>query len=258
MPMNLRTGVLVVGSLDWESRKYGDGCPLEPDYRLPWRERRLRAVDGFTWRVHVPIRYGRKSEKRGDTFTMVVSPERISNPGIGKAIRCVKDVAHPDDLFDEAIALWRAERKSNDGSGVCASWGSVAIIVPPDFLEHDDNEERKALLDGWRERTAAERHYGNLSFSKEDRTAAGTDAIIDEGRLQIPWPRQVSGEELPLDLLLLTATNAEIGTTQSEYPTPEELAAAWNARPEYAGYFHCNRLAGIETADDREIARHLT
>lgn len=260
MPLSLRVGVLIIGSLDWESKRYEGIGDCEPDleFRLPWRESRLRADEESTWRVNVPIRYGRKSgQNRGHTFTMVVSPERLTNQGIGKAVRCAKDAASIDDLIEEAVALWRAERKAVDGDAICACWGCITILTPPDFLTGDNPAERQALLDAWEARTGQDETYGKLGFSPEDCLAAGTETIIRDGRLQIPWPKQVSGEELPLDLMLITATNAEIGSKRHAYPSPSEMAAAWKAAPQHANYFQGNRFVGLETADDAEIARLL-
>ena len=58
----IRIGVLIIGSLYWD----------EKEHRETWRRDRL--VDlGDATRVHVPIRYGRLSRKRGCTYTMVFS-----------------------------------------------------------------------------------------------------------------------------------------------------------------------------------------
>jgi hypothetical protein len=86
MPLNLRTGVLVVGSLDWESTIYGGAfvATLDP-VRSNWRKTRLKVDKRSTQYVRVPIRYGRLSESRGNTYTMVFSPEL--GPRLGVSAR---------------------------------------------------------------------------------------------------------------------------------------------------------------------------
>jgi hypothetical protein len=259
MALGLRTGVLVVGSLDWESRNYGEAWTCaQQAHRVAWRQERLMDDEATVHLVQVPIRYGRLSSSRSNTFTMVISPERIERPGIGKAIRCRRDVTGTADLIAEAEALWKAE--SDQEGRVSASWGCVALVTPENFLEHPDADARSELLAGWAERVSrrSERHYGYLAFSARDRQVAGRNPI-KAGRLNIPWPRRTDGAALPLDMLLVTVTDPRIGSEggQDRYPTPQELAAAWNANG-CVYYFRCNRLSGIQTADDAEIEKLLT
>jgi hypothetical protein len=178
-------------------------------------------------------------------------------PASGKAIRCRRDVTGSADLIAEAEALWKAE--SDHDRRVSAGWGCVALITPDDFLPHPDANARRDLLAGWAARVArpSEYDYGKLGFSAKDREVAGTNPIT-AGRLNVPWPRRIDGAALPLDLLLVTATDPGIGSPggRARYPTPEEVAAAWNANG-CGYYFRCNRLSGIETADDPEIERLL-
>ena len=57
MPLN--GGILIVGSLLWDERREG------------WRRSRLDMESAEL--VTAPIRYGRQSETRGNTYTMVFS-----------------------------------------------------------------------------------------------------------------------------------------------------------------------------------------
>jgi len=57
MPLNLHIGILVVGSLDWESKSYGGQFIGKPDkVRTKWRETRLKADKRSIQYVRVPIR----------------------------------------------------------------------------------------------------------------------------------------------------------------------------------------------------------
>src|SRR5215472_14451264 len=94
--MKLNLGVLLIGSLDWESKDYGGACREElrrhgrsqVRQRLQWRERRLISDAASEFPVRVPIRYGRRSTARNDTFTMVFSPEYNQRLGTAKIIQC--------------------------------------------------------------------------------------------------------------------------------------------------------------------------
>jgi hypothetical protein len=82
--MPLRTGILVIGSLFWET----------DDVRQTRRRDRLRmqeAVDG-----RAPIRYGRISKGRGNTYTMVFS--RACALGQAKVVPCRNEVRTANDL----------------------------------------------------------------------------------------------------------------------------------------------------------------
>ena len=57
----LKLGILIVGSLIWDSS----------DVRGKWRAKRLNVTSRTL--VSVPIRYGRRSRSRGDSYTMVFS-----------------------------------------------------------------------------------------------------------------------------------------------------------------------------------------
>ncbi|MER9185927.1 hypothetical protein [Mesorhizobium australicum] len=210
MPLNLRTGVLVVGSLDWESTIYGGAFVGTPDLvRSNWRKTRLKVDKRSTQYVRVPIRYGRLSESRGNTYTMVFSPELGSRLGVGKAIHCRNAVNEVDDLMRDARELWKAEQPKGNGM-ISASWGCVANLTSPDFLDDKDAAARTKLLEDWAEITREQKGYGVFAFSAADRTAAGDRLVIENGRLNIPWPKYRNHLPLSLDLVLLTATKAEL------------------------------------------------
>src|SRR5205823_8142389 len=60
-PPELRVGILVIGSLLWD---------IDSE-RVDWRHKRLDV--NRSRKVLAPIRYGRLSQSRSDTFTMVIS-----------------------------------------------------------------------------------------------------------------------------------------------------------------------------------------
>ena len=131
----MRGGVLIVGSLAWD----------QSDLRRRWRESRLSMHDRL--RVRAPIRYGRRSKSRDNTYTMVFSADcfqdRIAT-GVGLAVPFARQVTAEEDLIEEATELWRVESNDASGSGaLSASWGSVALLVNP------ENPNVRPLLPAW-------------------------------------------------------------------------------------------------------------
>ncbi len=263
--MNLKIGVLVIGSLDWESKDYGGECrdelarhnrPLNAS-RQHWRQQRLMGAADSEFMVRAPIRYGRLSNSRGSTFTMVFSPEYEQRPGSAKVIRCKKMVSDFDDLLKEAVELWVAESDEQHRGELSARWGCVTLLTPDDFLDHPDRDERQTLLDAWRRKVSEQKSYGRLGFSPGD-IEATKGPVIAAGRLRISWPTLAGDGPAPFDLLLATATNPEIGSGQKRtgYPSVKEIAGAWN-KGGHLYYFRCNRLTGIHTSDDGAIEKLL-
>ena len=124
--------------------------------------KRLKSDAASEFPVRVPIRYGRRSTSRGNTFTMVFSPEYNQRPGTAKIIQCKAAVSSTEDLVLEATELWGAETKKTDQAEFCAKWGCVTLLAPDDFLDQPDRKRRRALLEAWRERVSQNRSYGKL------------------------------------------------------------------------------------------------
>src|SRR5205809_2973005 len=90
----LGAGILVIGSLFWDTSRQG------------WRDERLHMAASEA--VTAPIRYGRRSRNRGNTYTMVFS--RSAQPGQAIVVPCRNIVRSAVDLIAEAEQLWAAER----------------------------------------------------------------------------------------------------------------------------------------------------
>jgi len=160
-----------------------------------------------------------------------------------------------DDLVEEAKELWRAEQP--DGNDVIsAGWGCVAILTSPGFLDHKDAAARTKLLRDWAAFTAKQRGYADFAFSAADRVAAGDRPVIENGRLNIPWPKFRNNWPLSLDVVLLTPTKPEITPKGGiPYGARDRRCLEKSKKEDY--YFRNNLLAGIRTADDEEIKMHL-
>lgn len=236
--MQIPVGILIVGSLYWDTH-----CN-----RTKWRHERLEI--GASQGVVVPIRYGRRSQSRGKSYTMVFSRSLLSDwDSMGKAVvvPCKRSVCCIKDFLQEAEALWAAERNVTTSNGrISADWGAVAVALNPD---HTIPEE---FLEGWHARVSEETNYGQ--FDK----AAGEEPIFNKkGILEIPWPKCSDGAPLQVSALLATATNPTL--INGKYATPRQIAAAWttDSGSKYVEYFWKNRESAINTFQDGDIEAHL-
>jgi hypothetical protein len=233
--MALNTGILIIGSLLWDSE--GD--------RPAWRNERLNLASAQA--VTAPIRYGRLSgKKRGHTYTMVFS--RLCEIGQAQVVRCSRGVPSAADLIAEAEHLWNAEQPAAGVGRIAADWGCVALLCNP------QRNIPKDILTRWADRVANEPDYGNVSQTQEEGILVSRD-----GLLQIAWLCLVEGgAPVQLDILLVTANDPTLRGTPQSYPNGETIANAWNkAESKHVEYFWNNRDSGICTFQDDEICARL-
>ena len=238
-----KLGVLIVGSLYWDLKSP----------RPRWRAERLDCAHQEA--VRVPIRYGRRSTTRRNSYTMVVSTA-LGADEFGTAIAIPY---HSCNLVEEAEELWAAENNSNSAPSdrISAGFGCVALLENPDLrLPH---ELRKA----WTDRVGREENYKTpIRMEGEDRDVVDP---CESGFLTIEWPRTVAGPPLGWSALLVTATSPKGPQRSSRrYPSPREIADAWDipedrdTPPSRAvDYFWNNRENGITTHQDPEIEAQL-
>lgn len=240
--MDLHAGILLIGSLYWET--------THKSHRQEWRNDRLDISAEFY--VRVPIRYGRRSHKRNDTYTMVFSQlcQRTHKCGQAIVIPCQQPLSSHKDLIHEAKQLWWAEqscRPAKSDIGLATDWGCVALLTNP---------KGQKLPPEWRDawmKTVSEtgqRSYGGLKCASDE------EPIVDaSGMLKIDWPRAVDsgklGQLTRLDLLLATANEPDL--VGSQYASSQAIANAWIRVPGEARYFRENRKSGIETFQDESI-----
>ena len=233
----ISVGALIIGSLYWD----------DSDIRSKWRERFDLDANKH---VRAPIRHGRRSRRRGRSYTMVFSRSLGEGQfGCAIVVPCKRAVGTPEELVREARQLWAAEDKSESTERISAGWGCVGLVRNP------DRPIAEGLLKDWRALVAEERKngYGQLAH------AANEDPVVDKhsGFLNVTWPRTQDGSMLAMDLLLATATNPTID--DGRYPSIEDIAEAWTT-PEgkkHVDYFWKNKAHGITTFEDGEIEKHL-
>ena len=234
----MKIGVLIIGSLYWEKKRH----------RCEWRRERLNK-DNKQY-IKVPIRYGRLSSTRGDSYTMVFSTW-LYREQLGQAIivRCKQDIAKGEDLVKEAECLWTAETTDGDNPHnlISATWGCVALLKNPDRSLSDD------LLDCWTNHVSKENESDNRK--KIISAYCNEDVLSQNGFLKIPWPKTVDGSDLNFDVLLATVTCPK--PDKGRYPSAQAVADAANKSDKGREYFCENRKHRIETFQDTEIKRFL-
>ena len=232
--MELNIGILMIGSLYWDEGR-----------RKAWRDARMLPETACA--VTAPIRYGRKSSQRGNTYTMVFS--RGCPLGEAKIVACRSPITSADDLMIESEQLWKAERLSDRAShNISAQWGGVALLVRPSA------QVPPTLLGSWAKRARSEANYGSIPQAEGEGTLVG-----DDGILRIAWPELVGHEPqtlLKLDLLLAIATHPTLHN--GEYPNARAIARAWGeAVQDEVLYFRNNREHLIHSFQDQEILAEL-
>lgn len=230
--------VLVIGSLYWD----GDG-------RAKWQKERIRKNDSIS--IYAPIRYGRKSEGRGDTYTMVFSQLTYRKEyGLGTAL--LLPLTHLnynfEDLKFEATELWKAERKKTIdlGNEISREWGAVGLSINP------AKKIDKKMLDGWTKLFTSQQIHPVFAQTKTEKPS-----IDLNGFLNIRWPIKVSDNAPAIfDFILATATQATL--ENNRYPTARMIANAWQKDNDgHIEYFWNNRKNGISTFQDAAIERYL-
>lgn len=237
----LQLGVLIIGSLYWDCSKI----------RTKWRQDRLCLK--AKQHVKVPIRYGRRSSSRGNSYTMVFSMNLVHENRCGQAIvaPCQQLVSNSEGLVKEAKYLWAAESNEKYSADIstCKSWGRIVLLENPKRLIPDE------IRRGW-----CNHILSNTYYEKEMGFADSKDIAVDEsgGFLRTPWPKLRDGSDLETDILLATVTDPEIDKI-GDYPSSQTIAQAWNTckGKKYIDYFCKNRAYGIKTAQDVEIQDQL-
>ncbi|MGB8191248.1 MAG: hypothetical protein WCF67_04970 [Chitinophagaceae bacterium] len=241
--MKLRGGVVIIGSLLWEDH-------LEPNkkdnVRLNWRNRYLSSVDQSIL-TKVPIRYGRQSSTRQDTYTMVFSSFCNTRLGQGRILPFSEDIKSFEDLERQAIALAIAEGIYKEGNKrLTSNWGSVALLLNPE-LSRTDPAAFELIEQRWAEiyKSYSQTFVSNNYKVKEE----SQSSITPSGLLNITWQTQMNN----FDIL--------IGTTVVPKPkivlTPKQIYDKINETG-YVKYFRENRQNGIHTYQDNDIEVGIT
>lgn len=223
-------GVLMIGSLYWDKSKL----------RKEWRLNDLD-MDGKVL-IKVPIRYGRISQSRNDTYSMVFSREckSLGKLGQGYFVPFKKDRLTQQDIKSLSKRLIDAEyNRHKELDRFNWGWGCLGLLINPKLEEKEQNK----LKEFWR------KNYSS-GFNPKDYDVKDDRALINKnGLLDIDWPYQINH----YDFLIATLTKPEV----EKYPSPKECAEKIVLN-DYDEYFTENRKYSISTFQDDDIEEELS
>jgi hypothetical protein len=117
-----------------------------------------------------------------------------------RTVPCKASVEHIGDLVTEAEHLWAAECNRLRSRALGADWGCCGAFIRPELIN---------LVESW----------GKVF---QERVIREVFPVGKHGELRVLWPLTLNGEKTDLDIILATATKAELTS-----PTLEEIARAW-------------------------------
>ena len=236
--MDLKGGVLLIGSLFWQD--YRD----EPsdNIRKKWRDGRLNMSGKQD--VRVPIRYGRKSCKNGEIYTMVIDNSIPQEKfGSTKFVPLKKKgYLHINEILDEAKELSKAEGpRKNLVKGIQNGkdpWCICSILINEKKL---GKELANKIRVDWKRGVLSTPDTHNVLDVLGSRLFEYS--LNENYELKLDWP---SGLE-DFDFLLCTSTKPD-----KEVQISGIAHNVFN-RP----YFFANLAHGINTFQDQDIIDEL-
>jgi len=238
--MKIKGGVIIIGSLIWEdhlNNKKADNI------RKEWRRQNLINQPTLT---KVPIRYGRESQTREDTYTMIFSKSCEDNLGQGLILPFNQDIITFEGLERQAIALAIAEGiYKADNLRLTSNWGSVGLLINPK-LNETDFASKELIQKKWAD---IYHSYSDTFIDDNYKTNdENSSPITQDGFLNITWQTEMDA----FDLLVATPV----------IPKPKSLLTANDIAKRmidknYQTYFQSNKWHRIATAVDDEIQLQL-
>lgn len=238
--MKLKGGVIIIGSLIWEDHL---NSKKADNIRKEWRKQNL--IDNPTL-TKVPIRYGRESQTREDTYTMIFSKSCEVNLGQGLILPFNQDIITFEGLERQAIALAIAEGiYKAENLRLTSSWGSVGLLINAE-LNETDFASKELIQKKW---TDIYRSYSDTFIADSYKIMdENSSPITQDGFLNISWQTEMNA----FDLLIATPV----------MPKPKSLLHANDIAQrmidkKYQTYFQSNKKHKIATAADDEIQLQL-
>lgn len=233
--MNVKSGVLIIGSLLWQDYVHEKGDNI----RLNWRNFRLDMSKKI--QVKVPIRYGRISSS--EIPTMVFSNVMKNKCGFGYLIPFKKNIESEEELICETMALSVAEGMRGK---FVTNWGVLSYLINGEKISIDN---KKQIISFFRKRK-------NQDFDIAKYKIKGERACLTKSlKLDIDWIKPIlKSDENKInsfDVVFATATkpNAERLSIQS---LAEKIWEDNDRR-----YYLNNIANGIITQEDFEISNKL-
>jgi len=230
--MALQGAVLMIGCLFWEDETNAPEPALGRAKRI-WRERELDMASAKKWPA--PIRYGMRSLRRWQTFTMVFSAS--APQGTAQLVPFRQPISGPEELIGQARRLGIVEGY-NPRRGLWTDWGMVSIRWSP-TVGDVANPYRRAWTEAFTDFDSA------AAYGLKDEASCVTNNA--ELAIDLDFPEEI-------DYLLATPNVPNVDV----YPEPEMIRKAIRDSPEqYDTYVRKNMQHGIRVPGDASILRKL-
>jgi hypothetical protein len=246
----IKGGVITMGSLFWES---GRNCLKAIEsirlgkLRTKWRNENLVIADSE--QVKLPIRYGKISSSRKNTYTMIFSREYLNEECFGQIIpfKDAIDFYTPGMVEEQTKKMAEAEGIFKENrEWLAIDWCVMAIWINPNstapIINHLRQEWDNIL------NTQSYRFRGN-SRRETDYSGYNDPVLLNNNFELIDVPIKCN-----FDFLLLTYTKPD-----ANYPDVETIAEAINCKQsKYNTYLKRNIESKIITSDDKKIRSFLS
>ena len=249
---NVKGAVLLIGSLLWENEK--NCLPDQKSLALKRRKWRHSCLNlNLKEITPLPIRYGRSSSSRIDTYTMVFSSSYIRKKGHGIIIPFKKtiDFLTGTNLQNQAKRLAIVEGicdQTGDRSTLIKNWGCIAIWINPQSKYKQEIKKMWSTIIQNVQFGYSKIRVSNFKWGDED------SLLLDDYSLDLKIKSDY-------DFLLCTYIIPKHKNIQKNservYPSPKEMSDAILASG-YKTYFSKNRKNGIVTFDDKQILKRLS
>lgn len=178
--MEFKGGVIIVGSLLWE----------DTPERIKWRDVCLQVEQKIS--VSVPIRYGRKSSTRKNTYTMIFFNHPSTQLGQTFIMPLKEDIKNYSILEKNAFAMAKAEGIWKDTDKIPIlnkSWGTVGLLINPQ-VDLKDQINADLIKNRWQQLYQTYKDaFTPINYSVN---ADDTLVINQNGFLQLPWTEQMN------------------------------------------------------------------
>lgn len=229
--MDFNGGTIIIGSLLWD---------ITPK-RVKWRRLCLKDI-ATKIPVKVKIRYGRQSQTRSNTYSMIFSNHPTTSFGQGAILGFKEVIKSFRGLEKQAFALASAEGLWGGNPSLNKTWGTVGLLLNPNI-----DTKNKVGADIIRTKWAALYQNYNDTFDPTNYRIDNENSVIDKnGFLQLEWTEEMN----VFDFLIATPV----------VPTKVLLTAKQVAdkmiEKNNTEYFDNNTANSITTFQDNDI-KHL-